>query len=147
VDTNLACVPAGCEDRVMLTVERLAAHAIFSDLAPDALAAVADRAQELAYPAGAEVVAKDDNAYHLFVIEDGATDVIGGDGLLSQLGPGDFFGEIGLLVTGKRTASVVATSPLRVIAIFDRDLRDLQREHPELEAQLRAAMAERFARR
>ena len=64
-----------------------------------------------------------------------------------QLGPGDFFGEIGLLVTGKRTASVVATSPLRVIALFDRDVRELQRELPELDGQLRAALADRFRRR
>jgi CPA1 family monovalent cation:H+ antiporter len=131
----------------MLTIERLSTHATFSDLPPDVLEAVAGRAQELTYPAGAEIVGLDDNAYHLFVVEDGTVEVLGADGPLAELGPGDFFGEIGLLVTGKRTASVVATSPVRLIVVFDRDVRDLQREHPELEEQLRAALAERFARR
>jgi CPA1 family monovalent cation:H+ antiporter len=147
VANGLAAGDRGCDDRVMLTVDRLSAHATFSDLSPDVLTAVADRAQELVYEAGAEVVGADDNAYHLFVVEEGTVEVIGADGPLAELGPGDFFGEIGLLVTGKRTAFVVAASPLRLIVLFDRDVRELQREHPELETQLRAALAERLPRR
>jgi CRP-like cAMP-binding protein len=131
----------------MLTVERITAHATFANLSPEALDAIAARAQELTYDEGAEIVGKDDNAYHLFVIEEGTAEVHGTDGVLAELGPGDYFGEIGLLVTGKRTATVLATSPLRLIALFDRDVRELQRELPELEEQLRAALAERFPRR
>jgi CRP-like cAMP-binding protein len=131
----------------MLAFERISAQPTFAGLPPESLAAVAERAQELSYPEGAEIVGKDDHAYHLFVIEEGTVEVHGSDGLLSELGPGDFFGEIGLLVTGKRTASVVATSPVRVIALFDRDVRSLQNELPEVESQLRAALSERLPRR
>ncbi len=131
----------------MLTLDRIAAQPTFAGLPPESLAAVAEHAQELSYPEGTEVVGKDDFAYHLFVIEEGTVEVHGSEGVLSELGPGDFFGEIGLLVTGKRTASVVATSPLRVIALFDRDVRALQKELPEIESQLRAALSERFPRR
>ena len=131
----------------MLALDRIAAQPTFAGLPPESLAALAERAQELSYPAGAEIVAKDDNAYHLFVIEEGNVEVHGSEGLLAELGPGDFFGEIGLLVTGKRTASVVATSPVSVIALFDRDVRSLQNELPEVASQLRAALSERFPRR
>ena len=128
----------------MLTLDRISAQPTFAGLPPESLAALAERAQELSYPEGAEVVGEADHADHLFVIEEGTVEVHGGEGVLTELGPGDFFGEIGLLLTGKRTASVVATSPLRVIALFDRDVRALQDELPEIETQLRAALSERF---
>lgn len=131
----------------MLTVERISAQPTFAKLRPETLASLADRAQELSYPPGAEVVGKNDFAYHFFVIEEGTAEVVGSEGVLAALGPDDFFGEIGLLVTGTRTATVVATSPLRLIALFDRDLRQLFQAFPELETQLRAATSERFPRR
>jgi len=62
---------------------------------------------------------------------------------LARLGPGDFFGEIGLLVTGKRTASVVASESTHLVAIFDQPFRRLEAEIPELSKQVRAAMGER----
>ena len=63
---------------------------------------------------------------------------------LAKLGPGDFFGEIGLLVTGRRTASMVALSPMRLIALFEQPFRRLERELPTFATSVRAACAERF---
>ena len=86
-----------------------------------------ERAQELSYPEGAEVVGKDDHAYHLFVIEEGTVEVSRKPRACSpSSAPATSSARSALLVTGKRTASVVATSPLRVIALFDRDVRSLQ---------------------
>ncbi len=59
--------------------------------------------------------------------------------------PGDFFGEIGLLVTGTRTASVAATSPMRLFAMFSREYKQLEDRMPGLVEQLRKTMAERVA--
>jgi voltage-gated potassium channel len=130
----------------VLTLERITAQPTFAGLSPDARDAIAERAQELSYPTGAEVCGRDDNAYHLYVIEEGTVEVHGTAGLLAELGPGDFFGEVGLFVTGRRTASVVATSPLRVITLFDRDVREIRDALPEVDEQLRAALADRFVR-
>jgi len=63
-----------------------------------------------------------------------------------RVGSGSFFGEIGLLVTGRRTASVVAVSPVRLIAVFDQSFRIMERELPTFAGSVRAACAERFPR-
>ena len=55
----------------------------------------------------------------------------------------DFFGEIGLLVTGRRTASVVSLS-MRLIAMFESSFRRLERELPVCADAVRAAAVARF---
>ena len=64
---------------------------------------------------------------------------------LAQLGPGDFMGEMGAMRHAKRSASVVAKSPMTVIVMTDRDLRHLEHEMPSVHRQLCAAVEERSA--
>jgi CRP-like cAMP-binding protein len=45
-------------------------------------------------------------------------DVLQGDRTIATLGPGDVFGEMAVLYSGRRSATVVATSPMRLIAFF-----------------------------
>ena len=67
-----------------------------------------------------------------------------GDGRrLATLEPGDFFGEVGLLITGRRTASVVSLTPMRMVAMFDQCFRRLERELPDFAESVRAACMER----
>ena len=63
-----------------------------------------------------------------------------------MLGPNDFFGEIGLLETERRTATVTATTPLTAIVIFGPNFRHVERELPELAQQIRAAIRDRLSR-
>jgi CRP-like cAMP-binding protein len=48
-----------------------------------------------------------------------------------------------MLAAGHRTASVVATSPMRVIALFKRDVEALEQEAPEIVKRLRSLANER----
>ena len=79
------------------------------------------------------------------MIEAGQADVHKGGEVVRTLGPGDVFGEIGLLVTGTRTASVVATSPMRLVAMFSREYKQLEDRMPALAKSLRETMARRVA--
>ena len=54
---------------------------------------------------------------HYFVIESGEADVIGDGQVVATLGPGEGFGEIALLRRIRRTATVRATSELRLKAL------------------------------
>ena len=58
----------------------------------------------------------------LFAIESGTAEVSADGETRATLGPGDVFGEIAVMASGRRTASVVATSPMRLVAFFKRDV-------------------------
>lgn len=64
--------------------------------------------------------------------------------VVRRLGPGDVFGEIAVLTSGRRTADIVATSDMRLITIFNRDLWRLEEKTPELVAALRTMIAARL---
>jgi CRP-like cAMP-binding protein len=54
------------------------------------------------------------------------------------------FGEIALVASGRRTASVVATSPMRLITLFKRDLWALEEQMPTFSAALRETVLRRL---
>ena len=68
-------------------------------------------------PAGQVVFHQGDVGDHYFVIESGEADVIGDGQVVATLGPGQGFGEIALLRRIRRTATVRATSELRLKAL------------------------------
>ena len=65
--------------------------------------------------------------------------------VLRALGPGDIFGEVAVLASGRRTADVVSTTPMSLIAIFKRDVWALERRSPEAAERLRGLVAARLA--
>ena len=95
--------------------------------------------------AGETVITDGENGYTIFFIEAGEADVFGESGeQIGSLGPGDTFGEIALLVTGRRVATVVARTPMRALSLFDQDLKRVLRRVPELERSLRRLGGERL---
>ena len=69
-----------------------------------------------------------------------------GDEATETLGPGDTFGEIALLLTGQRTATVVARSPMQLFSLSDQDFQRIRARVPELERLLRRLGVERAGR-
>jgi voltage-gated potassium channel len=119
---------------------------LFADLTAEERAAIAGCLSEVMVDAGTPVATQGENAYQLFVIESGHAEVSKNGAVVRTLGPGDVFGEIGVLATGSRTASVVASSPTRLLAMFLGDLKRLERRLPGLARSLRDTMAEHAAR-
>jgi CRP-like cAMP-binding protein len=125
--------------------QRLKDIPLFADLSDEARREIASSGAVLEVPAGARLTAEGEFGYRFFVVDEG-TAVVSVDGEpAGELAAGDVFGEIGLLVTGRRSASVTASTPMRLLAVFDQDFRRLTAAIPELERGLRALMAERFA--
>ena len=64
---------------------------------------------ERSFEAGERLVVEGSAAHDFFVLKTGHAAVRRGDQTVAHLGPGDFFGEDGLLLNARRNATVVAT--------------------------------------
>jgi CRP/FNR family transcriptional regulator, cyclic AMP receptor protein len=109
-------------------------------------AKLADELDEVSVPAGERIASQGDFAYELFAILDGTARVVQDGAVVATLVPGDLFGEIGLLLTGRRTAAIVAETPMRLLALFDQTFRRLSLEHPELAQAVHAQSRRRLGR-
>ncbi|MQB01144.1 MAG: cyclic nucleotide-binding domain-containing protein [Actinobacteria bacterium] len=100
---------------------------------------------EVDLPEGKELATEGEFAYEFFIIEKGTASVTRGGRRVRELSPGDFFGEIGLLESEQRTASVVTSSPMTAIVMTGRDFRTMEEELPRVAQQIRERIRERLA--
>jgi len=108
--------------------DRLKTIPLFSSLTDKALKTVSVFSSETAVSAGKRLVHEGDYSYELIVIETGTADVVKGGEVIGSLGPGDVFGEMGMLSGGKRTADVIATSAMNLITLSKWDLKRISTE-------------------
>ena len=108
--------------------DRLKTLPLFSSLSDKALDTVSVFASETSVSTGKLLVHEGDYSYDLIVIETGTADVIKGGEVIASLGPGDVLGEMGMLSGGKRTADVIATSPMRLITLSKWDFKRISTE-------------------
>jgi CRP/FNR family transcriptional regulator, cyclic AMP receptor protein len=125
--------------------KRLRSVPFFGGLDKRECRTVARLADEIDIPEGQRLAREGEFAHEFFVIEEGTAEVDHEGETIAELGPGDFFGEIGILATERRMATVTATSPMELIVLTSGALRTVRREHPEVAERLRKAIDERFA--
>jgi CRP/FNR family cyclic AMP-dependent transcriptional regulator len=116
---------------------------LFADVPDEELRKVATFATTEEFPEGATVVKEGGYSNHFYAIEEGTVKIERGDEHLADLGPGDVFGEQGLLERQERSASVVATSPLRVIKIEHWELSRMRKSMPQIVEELQRKVEER----
>jgi CRP-like cAMP-binding protein len=124
---------------------RLAPLSALAGCPDEDLDAVARVASEREFAAGERLMAEGDFGHSLFLIEAGTAEALHEGTKIGDLGPGDVVGEVAVLASGRRIASVVATSPVHAIALFKRDVWRLENEAPEAARCLRAAMEKHVA--
>jgi len=123
---------------------RIAAFPDFADLPADELDVLAASMSEVEVEAGANVITLDDYGTAIYFVEQGDADVVQEGGEANEsVGPGDVVGEIGLLLTGQRTATVVALTPMRLLSLSGQDFDRIRARVPEVERSLRRLGLER----
>ena len=122
----------------------VAAIPLFAGLSKDDQQVVAQYSDQVDVPAGAKLAQEGRLAYEFFAIQDGTAQVTRDGAPIAELGPGDFFGEIGLLGGEQRVATVTATSPMRLVVLTGAQLRAIESRMAPLGERIRAAMAERL---
>ena len=126
---------------------RITAFPVFADLPVTELDEVAAAVKEVEAESGANVITLDDYGTAIYFIEEGTAEALGDAGeVIQSLGPGDTFGEIALVLTGQRTATVVARTPLRLLSLSGQDFDRIRADVPELERSLRRLGLERATR-
>ena len=126
-----------------MDTNRLAEFSLFEGLDDDALRAIVKSGHELSVQEGAELVREGDYSYELSIIEEGEAEVVSDDEVVATLGPGDVFGEVGVVRTDLRNATVRAATPMRLFTLTGWDLRRLRNRMPQLAERIQALAAER----
>ena len=126
-----------------MNMRRLAELPLFAGLDDDALKAIGGSVTEESVEAGRVIVREGDFSQDLTIIDEGSARVEREGDVLATLGPGDTFGEQGLMAKTQRNATVVAAEDMRLIHMTKFDLNRIMGSHPELVARIDAIAAAR----
>jgi CRP-like cAMP-binding protein len=126
-----------------LDVSLLKTIPLFAEVPDEQLRKIAPFAETDEFADGQVVVKEGGYSNHFFAIEEGTAKVERDGEHIGDLGPGDVFGEQGLLEKQERSATVTATSRLRVIKIEHWELSRMRKTMPEVVEELRRKVAER----
>ena len=126
-----------------MDIGRLKDLPLFANVSEEDLRSIAPFVKEVSVSEGAQLVREGDYSYELIAIEDGTADVVRDDEVIAQLGPGDYFGEMGVVEGEKRTASVVATSSMRLISLTSWEIRRMQKSMPQAVEGIQKTIEER----
>lgn len=118
---------------------------LFAALPRKERSVVAEHADEVLLEQGTHIVDEGHLAYEMFVFKSGTADVLHNGAVISRVGPGDVVGEIGVLKTHVRTATVIATSPVVAIVMYGPELTAFKDSMPHVWAELERLVEERSA--
>ena len=125
-------------------VERLSQVQLFSACSKRDLSRIAALAEEVEVPAGRVLMRQGDLGREAFVIADGRAKVTIRGKRSTKLGPGECFGEMALLHSAPRSATVTAESDMRLFVLGSRQFAALIESVPGVGRKVLAALAERL---
>jgi CRP/FNR family cyclic AMP-dependent transcriptional regulator len=100
-----------------LYIARLKAVPLFASLSKRELALLLRQADHMRYPARYRVVREGSNGEEFWMVLEGEVGVERGGEQVAKLGPGDFFGELAVIDSAPRNATVVSTTPVELLVI------------------------------
>lgn len=122
------------------------AHALFASLDGKEIERLTGWLEIRTAQPGERLVPQGASGYSFFVIDEGTARVERDGKPLRDLGRGDFFGELAVLGDGRRTADVVATSPVTLFVLFGTEFREMEATMPAVATRIREATKSRVER-
>ena len=117
---------------------------LFAGCSKTELQRIASLADELDLGDGATLIREGERGREFIVIAEGTVNVTRNGKQLRELGAGDFIGEIALVADVPRTATVTATSPVRLLVVTDRAFRGLLEQMPSIAKKVLQSLGERL---
>ena len=126
-------------------VDLLRGVPLFSGCSQKELGQISALTDEIYQPEGTTLIEEGTKGREFFVLIDGPVDVRRKGRKLRTQGKGDFFGEIALVTATPRSATVVATSPVRLLVITGQSFQRLLHDTPSVQGKVLLALAQRLA--
>lgn len=110
---------------------------LFSDLGPDDIKVIASYGVKRSFPKGAVIINEGDESDSLYIIDRGqvkiyASDEHGKEVILNLQGPNDYFGELSLIDSAPRSASVVTLEKSVLTVVSKANFEKCLEECPSL---------------
>ncbi len=118
---------------------------LFSGCSPQELDEIDRLADAVSIPAGRTVMQQGDLGQEFALIVEGDAEIVKDGVPVATIGPGSYFGEVALLDSITRTASVVATTDLVLEVLDRRGFNTLLDDLPQLSRSLLKGLAHRLA--
>jgi CRP/FNR family transcriptional regulator, cyclic AMP receptor protein len=112
---------------------------LFAECTPQELARVASIADEIDFGEGRRLTKESAPGEEFVVLVEGTAEVRQGEEVVNRIGAGEFFGEIALVTGQPRTATVVATSPVRALVVEGHAFQQLLSSAPDIKAKVERA--------
>lgn len=128
-------------------VEFLSKTPLFANCSPKTVASIADVARTRQFKSGDKIIREDSQStMGFYILLEGEVAVTRGEHHLGDYSPGDYFGEIALLLDDTpRTASVIAKSDATVLVVTRWDFKALLKTNPEIAVEVMGVLAQRLA--
>jgi CRP/FNR family transcriptional regulator, cyclic AMP receptor protein len=125
-------------------VELLRGVPLFAGCSKSELQQIASLADELDLGEGATLSREGERGREFIVVAEGTVRVTRNGKTVRDLGSGDFIGEIALVADVPRTATVTATSPVRLLVVTDRAFRSVLDQMPSIATKVLQSLGERL---
>ncbi len=125
-------------------MDTLAGVPLFQGVKAKELKKLANRMQERSFGEGDTITTEGKSGVGFFVIEDGNATVSIDGKIVRTLGPGEYFGDVALIDSGPRSATIVATTDLRCRGLTAWEFRPFVEEHPEVAWSMLETLASRL---
>jgi CRP/FNR family transcriptional regulator, cyclic AMP receptor protein len=127
----------------MLDTTQLKRIPLFGDASDEELGKVAAFAESKEVAEGTELIAEGGFSRELMAIEEGSAEVTRDGDHVADLGPGDIFGEAGMLDDSMRSATVTATSRMKLITMGHFEVKRLKKDAPDVYRRIEELVEER----
>jgi CRP/FNR family cyclic AMP-dependent transcriptional regulator len=123
---------------------RLSEVQLFSACSKRDLARIAALSTEIDVPAGTVLMRQGEPGHEAFVIEKGKARATVRGKKSSLMGPGEVFGEMALLHSAPRSATVTAETDMNLVVLGSREFSTLLEDVPGVALKVLAAVGERL---
>ena len=126
-------------------IDHLARVPLFSACSKDELRKLSHATTDIPIAEGQVLVKEGERGLEFFVIVTGTAKITRKGRKVGEIGPGDFFGELALLIDADRNATVTAITPMEAIVLSRREFEAALAAAPRMTRKIMAGMAARLA--